>query len=69
MFYVYIIQLPINWIPRILAFQDPEKAHEVCDALNRERNVGGTGNLLCVEQMEVMDNNDIVLVEEETNDS
>lgn len=34
---IYIIQLPVNWHPRILAFKCRDKAEEVCAYLNKER--------------------------------
>ena len=64
MFSVYVIQLPWNYSPRIMAFSTREKAEEVCDALNREGGCSGSSNILKVQEMSVYEDEDVKLLNE-----
>jgi len=67
MFFVYVIQLPWNWSPRILAFANYEKARETCDALNLEAKIGASSPARPFEilEMSILEDEDLKIVKQE----
>jgi hypothetical protein len=40
---IYIIQLPLNYSPRIMAFATLEKAREVCEVFQKDHPISASG--------------------------
>lgn len=67
MFTVYLIQLPVNFSPRVLAFQNQKKAEEVCEALNHELGYFDSATApppLKVLEMTVLEDHDVKVISE-----
>jgi hypothetical protein len=62
MFIIYVIEMPINYYPRIMAFSSRNKAQEVCDMLNKGK--GATSKIIDVCEMKVYENADIQVMKE-----
>lgn len=58
-FKIYVIQFPVNYHPRIMAFKNREKAQEVCDAFNKDRPISTNRKGLEISELIVLEDSDI----------